>query len=136
MIWADYFFVKSPLAKSSSMMWALVRVVHCSSKMSVKSILMDLGKFNGSLWDDGRYTPLAVKRQGQGGQGWSECLHAKLPGDLLNECPDCEGRERSAALFHLIILSSRVISFSFRNTVFPPLNNSFSDLGWRHLNFL
>jgi len=49
MIWADYFFVKSPLAKSSSMMWALVRVIHFSSKMSVKSILMNLGKFNGSL---------------------------------------------------------------------------------------
>ena len=79
---------------------------------------------------------LTVPKQRQSSQGWNECLHSSLPGDMLDECPDCEGRERSAALFHLIILSSRVISFSFRNTVFPPLNNSSSDLGWRHLNFL
>jgi hypothetical protein len=34
-------------------------------------------------------TAPAVRRQGWSSQGGIECLHAKLPGDLLTECPDC-----------------------------------------------
>ncbi len=50
----------------------------------------------GALGGKGKYTALGLRRQGQSSQGWSECLHAKLPGALLDECPDSRVRNRGS----------------------------------------
>jgi hypothetical protein len=43
----------------------------------------------GTLGCQEGFASLDLRRQRQDGQGWSEYLDAKLPGALLNECPDC-----------------------------------------------
>src|SRR5208283_232977 len=65
-------------------------------------ILMNLANSMGALGGNGRYTALDLRMQGQSGQGWSECFHARLPGALLNEYPDCRVRKRGSQKIMLI----------------------------------